>query len=76
MLGSKKSAKRGSGNTTLIAQDTVVVGDIRFTGSLEIEGLVQGNIIALPESEALVRVVGNAVVTTGQVALGAADLVL
>ena len=42
MLGSKNS----SGGTTLISRDTVVVGDLHFTGSLDVEGLVQGNIIA------------------------------
>ncbi len=53
MLGSKKSRA----GTTLISRDTVIVGDIHFSGSLEIEGLVQGNIIARPESDAVVCVV-------------------
>ena len=46
MLGSKKSGFSVSGSTTLISQDTVMVGDIHFSGNLDIEGLVQGNIIA------------------------------
>ena len=54
MLGSKKSA---SGGTTLISQGTVIVGDIHFSGSLDIEGLVQGNIIAQSGTEATVKVV-------------------
>lgn len=54
MLGSRKST-----GTTLISQETVVVGDIHFCGNLDIEGLVQGNIIAHPEKEALLRVVGK-----------------
>jgi len=59
MLGSKKSP-RGAGRTTLISQDTVVVGDLHFSGNLEIEGRVQGNIIADEESKAAcVRVVGQ-----------------
>jgi cytoskeletal protein CcmA (bactofilin family) len=33
------------------------MGDIHFSGNLDIEGLVQGNIIALPDKEAFVRVV-------------------
>jgi cytoskeletal protein CcmA (bactofilin family) len=59
MLGSKKSSTRGSGGTTLISQDTVVVGDLRFKGNLEVEGLVQGNIIAVSEKNARIRVVGK-----------------
>jgi cytoskeletal protein CcmA (bactofilin family) len=57
MLGNKKSTMNVSGKTTLLSTDTVVIGDLRFSGVLEIEGLVQGNIIAEPGKEALVRVV-------------------
>lgn len=56
MLGSKKSGPGGSGATTLVSRDTVIVGDIRFSGELDIEGLVQGNIIAQQGTNALVRV--------------------
>lgn len=59
MLGSKKSGSGRSGSTTLISHDTVVVGDIRFRGNLDIEGLVQGNIIAEAEKDAMVRIVGK-----------------
>ena len=59
MLGSKKSAFSVSGSTTLISPDTVVHGDLHFSGNLDIEGLVQGNIVAQPGKDALVRVVGN-----------------
>lgn len=59
MLGSKKSTFGVSGSTTLISADTVVVGDLNFSGNLDIEGLVQGNIVALPGKDALVRVVGK-----------------
>ena len=57
MLGNKKSGFGISGSTTLVSRDTVIVGDIHFSGNLDIEGLVQGNIVALPEKEALIRVV-------------------
>lgn len=57
MLGSKKSSVSVSGKTTLISSDTVILGDIRFSGVLDVEGLVQGNIIAQPGKDALVRVV-------------------
>jgi cytoskeletal protein CcmA (bactofilin family) len=58
MLGSKKAASV-AGGTTLISQETVIVGDVHFCGNLDIEGLVQGNIIAQPGKEALLRVVGK-----------------
>jgi len=57
MLGSKKSTASVSGKTTLVSSDTVILGDIRFSGVLDIEGLVQGNIVAQPGKDALVRVV-------------------
>ncbi len=57
MLGSKKSVFGGAADTTLVSRDTVVVGDIHFSGNLEVEGLVQGNIIARPDADAVVRVV-------------------
>ncbi len=55
MLGSKNSG----GGTTLISRDTVVVGDLHFTGSLDVEGLVQGNIVARAGKDATVRVVDH-----------------
>ncbi|MEZ5574056.1 MAG: polymer-forming cytoskeletal protein [Halioglobus sp.] len=58
MLGSKKTASV-SGGTTLISHDTVIVGDVHFSGNLDVEGLVQGNIIAQSGKEALLRVVGK-----------------
>jgi len=57
MLGSKKSGFGVSGSTTLVSRDTVIVGDIHFSGNLDIEGLVQGNILAQPDQEAFVRIV-------------------
>jgi len=57
MLGSKKSGFGISGHTTLVSRETVIVGDIHFSGNLDIEGLVQGSIVALPDKEAFVRVI-------------------
>ena len=59
MLGSKKSSVSVSGATTLVSRDTTIVGSIQFNGSLEVEGLVQGNIVAKPGKDALVRVLGK-----------------
>ncbi|MCR8924398.1 polymer-forming cytoskeletal protein [Dasania sp. GY-MA-18] len=45
------------GGTTLISKDSEIVGDIKFTGDLEIQGIVRGNIMAKDQSKATVRVV-------------------
>lgn len=58
MWGGKKSLSV-SGSTTLISHETVIVGDVHFHGNLDVEGLVQGSIIAQPGKEALLRVVGK-----------------
>lgn len=42
--------------TTLISRSTEVQGDIHFSGSLEVEGAVSGNITADRESSAEVRI--------------------
>lgn len=42
--------------TTLISRSTEVQGDIHFSGTLEIEGTVSGNITADRESSAEVRI--------------------
>ncbi len=58
MLGSKeKGSFGGSGSTTLISRDTEIVGDIKFSGNLDVEGVVRGNIISVSNKEAVVRVV-------------------
>lgn len=57
MLGSRKSLFGSPGDTTIVSREAVVVGDIHFSGNLDVEGVVQGNIFGRPESEALVRVV-------------------
>lgn len=44
------------GATTLIAKGTEIKGDLHFSGNLEIEGLIRGNIVAEDASNASVRV--------------------
>lgn len=47
-----------SGNTTtLISKDSEIVGDIKFSGDLEIQGVVRGNIVAKTDNNATVRIV-------------------
>jgi cytoskeletal protein CcmA (bactofilin family) len=58
MLGNKEKGSFGSSTTTtLVSRDTEVVGDIKFCGSLDIEGVVRGNIIAQSGKDAVVRIV-------------------
>jgi len=57
LRGKEKGGFGASDSTTLISKDTEVVGDIKFSGSLDIEGTVRGNIIAQPGKEAAVRIV-------------------
>lgn len=59
MWGSRKSLLGSSGGTTLIAEGTRLVGDVHFGGTLEVEGLVQGSILAEEGRDALVRIVGK-----------------
>lgn len=62
MFGKKKQsnskAKTKVFSTTLISHTTIVVGDIQFSGDLEIQGTIRGNVIAVPgEPNAAVKVV-------------------
>lgn len=50
-------AFQGGNSTTLISKDSEIVGDIKFSGDLEIQGVVRGNIVAKGDSGATVRVV-------------------
>ena len=62
MLGNKEKSGAGIGfsgssATTLISKETEILGDVVFSGNLDIEGLVRGNVKAQPGKEALVRVI-------------------
>ncbi len=64
MLGGKdgKSTFSSSNSTTLVSADTEIVGDIKFSGNLDIEGIVRGNIVAVEGKDAVVRVVDKGLV--------------
>lgn len=51
MWGAKKTMAF-SNNHTLISRSTVIVGDLHFSGELQIEGKVCGNVIAEGEKDA------------------------
>ena len=58
MFVSKKDKDNifASGGTTLLARSVEIIGDIKFGGNLEIEGVVTGNIYAQSEADARVRI--------------------
>ncbi|NND69092.1 MAG: polymer-forming cytoskeletal protein [Halioglobus sp.] len=58
----KKSWTGGSvsGATTLISADTTILGEVRFSGNLDVEGRVRGDILAEPGADAMIRVVEGA----------------
>lgn len=62
MFGKKDKAMGGfaSGSTTLLSKSTEIVGDIHFTGNLEVEGIIRGNVIA--NGDARVRVMEKGLV--------------
>ncbi len=64
MLGGKdgKSTFSSSNATTLVSRDTEIVGDIKFSGNVDIEGIVRGNIVAVEGKDAMVRVVDKGLV--------------
>ena len=63
MWGKKNSGKgMGAGGTTLISKSTELQGWVNFSGSLEIEGRVKGNIYAEEGSSARVRIMESGVV--------------
>ena len=41
---------------TLISAKTEIIGDVKFTGGLHIDGIIKGNLIAEPGTGALVRI--------------------
>jgi cytoskeletal protein CcmA (bactofilin family) len=59
MFGAEKNNNSShSGSTTLIAQGTTLTGDIHFSGNLEVEGTVIGNIVSADEN-ARIRVLNS-----------------
>ena len=62
MFGKKNKSLGGfaSGGTTLLSKSTEIVGDIHFSGNLEVEGVVRGNIVA--DNDARVRVMAKGLV--------------
>lgn len=55
-LFGKGAVSRQYNDTTLIAAGTTIEGDIVFSGTLEVEGRVHGDIRALDDTEAVARI--------------------
>lgn len=63
MFGKKDaSASFSTGSTTLVSKNTEIVGDIRFSGNLMVEGTVKGNIYTSGATEAHARVLEDGVI--------------
>jgi len=63
MFGKKSTATSYSaGATTLISKGTEVIGDIKFTGNLMIEGVVRGNVYSEEGVDAQARVLDKGLV--------------
>lgn len=56
MFGSKKDKAFAKGGHTLFDKDVEIEGNVRFSGTLDIEGTVNGDVFASPGSDALIRV--------------------
>ena len=52
----RKGLRAPGGLITLIAQSTEIEGDVRFLGNMEIEGLVNGNLLALDQDAGTMRI--------------------
>ncbi|WP_018414950.1 bactofilin family protein [Teredinibacter turnerae] len=63
MFGKKKDSPFANGGHTLFDNALEIVGDVRFGGTLDIEGRVKGNVVADAASDALVRVRSRGEVT-------------
>ena len=62
MFGSNKSPGSSGPAHTLISRQTEIMGDLRFTGELIVEGKIKGNVYADDESGALIRIAETGVV--------------
>jgi cytoskeletal protein CcmA (bactofilin family) len=69
MFGAENNiSSNASGSTTLIAKGTTLTGDIGFSGNLEIEGTVIGNITSSGESAKILILNSGSVIGDIQVA--------
>lgn len=59
MFGSKKSKHFAKGGHTLFDRAVEIDGSVKFSGTLDIEGVVNGDVIASSDSDALIRVREN-----------------
>jgi len=53
----KRKARGHAGGVTLVATGTEISGDIHFSGELEVQGVVRGNVQASSPEDAMLRIV-------------------
>ncbi|GAC1628536.1 MAG: hypothetical protein NVS9B10_18580 [Nevskia sp.] len=64
-LGSGSSGSSSKGTTTvdtLIGKQTEILGDVRFTGGLHVDGKIKGNVLALSDKAASLSVSESGVI--------------
>lgn len=59
MFGSKKDKHFAKGGHTLFDRAVEIDGSVKFSGTLDIEGVVNGDVVAAGSSDALIRVREN-----------------
>lgn len=60
--GKEKGVPQLSGSTTLISQETEVIGEVKFSGTLDIEGTIRGSVIAQSGKDAVVRIIDKGLI--------------
>ena len=59
MWKGKSGGGSGHAETTLIGNGAVLEGTIKFAGVLEVEGRINGDILAVNDDQAVVRILGS-----------------
>lgn len=63
MFGKKStSTSFSSGSTTLVSKSAEIIGDVRFSGNLMVEGTVKGNVYTTDGADAHARVLDKGVI--------------
>jgi cytoskeletal protein CcmA (bactofilin family) len=62
MFAKGKNAGGHAGSTTLVAAGTTITGNVKFSGSIDIEGRIEGDIAAADPDHGTVRVLADGVV--------------
>lgn len=53
MFGRRKESFKSPKISTIIGQQTEIVGDVKFSGGLHVDGVIKGNVVAAEETDAV-----------------------